>query len=326
MASARRAMNTIPSTFNAHQINRTVLGGTEKPAKVTMPVSCLVLSRSGSQYRTRVFENLLKCGFESIVSVEQKSESCNTDQVARLFPQVTFVVALERVTVGDMVNIGMSEIKAPYVLVVPDDLCMEELSFTPALAKKIMQNAQYCVVPRLISSDMQNVPVQFVPSSRKSVFDVSSESVLTDGSPTLYPYDGTGFFDREKFVRLGGYDYTVTSAYWQNLDLSLRAWLWGEQITVCSSFVLHYSNDIPGEDQTVDLSYLRFDLKNLLPVFENDHAAIKGSSFMAFKRRSSCGIVETIKQFNDAKQWTAQNKYRFKTDAPTLVENWGKIK
>src|SRR5574344_2942226 len=79
--NVRLVMNTIPSIFNARQINRTVLGGTERPDKVTMPVSCIVLSRCGNQYRSRVFENLAECGFERIISVEQQSASCNTDQL-----------------------------------------------------------------------------------------------------------------------------------------------------------------------------------------------------------------------------------------------------
>src|SRR5574344_2539315 len=79
--NARLVMNTIPSIFNARQINRTVLGGTEHPDKVTMPVSCVVLSRCGNQYRSRVFENLVESGFEKIISREKQSASCNTDQL-----------------------------------------------------------------------------------------------------------------------------------------------------------------------------------------------------------------------------------------------------
>lgn len=326
MAGVGLVMNIIPSTFNARQINRTILGGTEKPSMVTMPVTCIVLLRSGCQYRTRVFENILKCGFEEVISVEQKNSTCNTDQIVRMFPQVHFIVALEEMTAGDMVNIAMGEAHNQYVLVLPDDLCMDDLSFSPQLANKLMALGQYCVVPRLVSSSLQNIPVKFSPSSHKSVFEVAADQLLTDGGWTLYPYDGTGFFNRDKYMMLGGADYTITSPYWQNLDLSLRAWLWGERITVSSTFVLTYSDDIPGEDQTVNLSYLRFYLKNLLPVFQNDHAYIPYGSLLTFKLRSSCGIMETIRQFNDAKRWTEQNKYRFKTDAPRLVENWEKAK
>ena len=320
------AMNTIPSTFNARQINRTVLGGTEKLDKVTMPVTCIVFSRSGNQYRSRILSNLLECGFEHIICVEEQIGVCNTDQISRQFPQVQFIIALEKVTPGDLLNMGMSETTSPYVLVLQDDLCMEEIPFNSSIAKKLASLRSYCIVPRLITSIQQPLPANFIPSSSKSVFNVNSTMSIANGSATLYPYDMVGFYDREKYIRLGGADYTIETPYWQNLDLSFRAWLWGEKISIASSFQFYYSGDVPSEDQTANLSYLRFYLKNLLPVFKTDHAEIPKSSFFAFKSRSSCGFSETLKQFNDARKWTNENKYRFKLDAASLIENWGKIK
>lgn len=316
-------MNTIPSIFNARQINRTVLGGTERPDKVTMPVSCIVLSRCGNQYRSRVFENLAECGFERIISVEPQSSSCNTDQLSRQFPQVKFIIALEQVTPGDMVNIGMAEAETQYVLVLYDDFCIEQLSFTAALAHKLALLDQYCVVPRLVSSTLHNLPVTFIPDSNHSVFAINASLTVAEGMKTLYPFDFTGFFDRNRYMRLGGADYTITSSYWQNIDLSFRAWLWGEKITISTAFQLSYGSEVPGEDSTTDLSYLRFYLKNLLPVFNTDHAQIPNASFFPFRRRSSCGLSESIRQFKDAQRWTNDNKYRFKTDAVSLLEHWG---
>lgn len=317
-------MNIIPSIFNARQINRTVLGGTEPPEKVTMPVTCIVLMRGGCQYRSRVLENVLSCGFERIISIEQQSKSCNTDQLSRQFPEVKFIIALEAVTPGDMLNIGMAEARSKYVLVLYDDFCTEEISFPASLAKRLAYLDQYCVVPRVVSSSLQNIPVTFIPGSRHSVFEVSSSLTTSEGTHTLYPFDFVGFYDKDRFIRLGGADYTITSPYWQNLDLSFRAWLWGERITVYPSFQISYSSESLGEDRTADLSYLRFYLKNLLPVYKTDHAQIPFSSFFTFNSRSSCGLSAAIRQFKDAQRWTDENKYRFKTDATRLVENWGK--
>lgn len=324
MTDVRPVMNTIPSIFNARQINRTVLGGTEAPAKVTMGVSCVVIIRNGIQYRSRVYENVLRCGFAEVISVEQRCASGTADQISRQFPEIKCISALEPVTVGDMVNMGMAEATSPYVLVLQDDLCFDEISFSPALAKRLMSMDQYCIVPHLLSSTLQNIPVQFVPGAHKSVLEVTAQVNAPDGTPTLFPFDWVGFYSREKYIMLGGADYTVVSSYWQNMDLSFRAWLWGERITLAASFQLSYGSDVPGVDQTVDLSYLRFYLKNLLPVYRSDHALIPSSSFLAFKSRSQCGISESIRQFKDAQRWTQENKYRFRTDASTLIENWGK--
>jgi hypothetical protein len=271
-----------------------------------------------------VYENLLNCGFERVISVEPQSRSCNTDQLSRQFPQVKCIIALEPVTQGDMMNIGMAEAESSHVLMLYDDLCTENVPFTAAMAKRFISLDQYCVAPKLVSSSIQNIPIVSNPSSHHSVFEVSSSMMIQDGIPTLYPFDAAGFYDRNRYIRLGGADYTVTSSYWQNLDLSFRSWLWGEKTTIASSFVLTYGGDIPSEERTPDLSYLRFYLKNLLPVYNTDHAKIPSASFFPFGRRSSCGLSESLWQFRDAQRWTDENKYRFKMDAASLIDSWGK--
>ncbi|MBQ1794844.1 MAG: hypothetical protein II110_04095, partial [Treponema sp.] len=63
-------MNTIPSIFNQRQINHTVMGGAEKSSPAKMPVDCIVLNRTEKASRSRVFDNLIYRGFNSIISVE----------------------------------------------------------------------------------------------------------------------------------------------------------------------------------------------------------------------------------------------------------------
>lgn len=324
MKNARHAMNSIPLTFNEKQINRTVLGGKENTSKTAIPVTCLILMRGGNQYRTRVFENMEKLNFAEVISVEKRGGGNISEQLSRQFPFVKFVSTEEDVTDGDMLNIGMAESSCRYVLVLHDDLCTENFNFTGMMAKKLASLEQFCVVPRLNSNGIQSIPINFIPGVSHSVLEITSTINCADGMPTLYPFDQVGFYDREKFIRLGGADYTITSAYWQNLDLAFRAWLWGEKITISSAFQFTYNSDVPGEVQTPDASYLRFYLKNLLPVFEIDHAYIPKTSFFTFRLRSSFSTAETIKQFKNARQWTQENKYRFKYDASLLIENWGK--
>ncbi len=318
-------MSTIPLTFNQRQIAHTALGGREKNTKVLMPVSCLVLNRTSNQYRSRVFKNLLACGFESIVSVEFRHTSRNTEQLAAQFPTVKFICVQESVTVGDLINVGMAEIESPYVLLVQEDMCIDNFKFNATLANKLMEFGQFCVCPRLMTDDMQGLPVRFMPSMKDFQFDVDSSLGLVDKAATMYPVDLNGFYDYKKFVQLGGFDYTITSPYWQKTDLFFRAWLWGEKVNLSAAFSLSYSGEVPIENRTTDISYLMFYLKNILPAFKNDHGEISLSSFWRFHSRSSCGINEAARLFFRARKWVKVNRYRFKMDAVSLMENWGTV-
>ncbi|MBP5697725.1 MAG: hypothetical protein J6X11_13935 [Treponema sp.] len=317
-------MNTIPSIFNQRQINHTVMGGAEQSSDAKMPVDCIVLNRTDKISKSRIFDNLIYHGFNSIISVEAGSNRFATENVASLYPKVMFVVALEEITSGDMLNLGMSLATAPYVLVLQDDMCMEDISFNPQLAKKLIALNDFCVCPRLTTSSFQSIPVRFSPTVEKSVFNVASSLSIQEGAVTLYPADLAGFYDRNKYIQLGGADYTITSPYWQKMDLFFRAWLWGERVSLQPSFNFSYAGDIPEENQTVDSSYLRFYIKNLLPVFKNDHAEIPLTSFIAFRANRSCSFRDALELFGLARKWTEKNKYRFKKDAATLIQDWGK--
>ena len=318
-------MNTIPLIFNQRQINRTVLGGKERMPVVSLNIAVLLLNTEGSHYRIQTLENLAKCGFSAIVSFERTSENYNLEDISHRFPFVKFIVPLEPVTDGDLINIGMSEVDADYVLVMRDTVSFAPDALTARLAEKLLSERNYCVVPRLICPSAPNFPIVFTPSVNESMLDVETESTISDGRPTLYPFDYIGLYNRQTFMQLGGYDYTIASSYWQNLDLSFRAWLWGEKITISTVFNLSYQDEPPSEDTTANLSSSRFYLKNLLPEFVEDHGVITRSSFWVYLRRSGCGFFETLRQFNDARFWVEKNKYRFRCDAAYIVENWGRL-
>ena len=319
-------MNTIPLIFNQREINRTVLGGKENPPFVALNVAVILLNRRGSQLRVPMIDSLAKCGFSSIVSIENNPDSYNIEDLSHKFPFVKFIIPLEKVTDGELINIGISEVKAPYALVLRDNISFSSQILTPQLSENLIKDETFCVVPRLISESNPSFPVIFSPTVVNSVFKTESSAIVKDGEPTLYPFDYIGLYNRQKFVLSGGYDYTITSSHWQNLDLSFRAWLWGEKFLLSTAFSLIYEGEPPVSDISADQSYTRFYLKNLLPRFYDDHAAIPRSSLFVYLSRSGAGFIESLNQFADARYWVDKNKYRFRFDAKYLTENWGKIK
>ena len=138
-------MNTIPSIFNERQINYSVIGGSEKPSKILMPVTCVVLSRGGRAYRSRVLENVSKCGFERVLIIEDSNKSLAGDNDTLLYPSIKFIVPLERASTGELINTAIELAESQWVLVLQDDMCASPLSFPPPLAKKMIENNRFCI-------------------------------------------------------------------------------------------------------------------------------------------------------------------------------------
>ena len=317
------AMNPIPLIFNEHLISMTVLGGKESVPNIKMNVSAIIINKGWSSYRSKMIENLMRCGFAEIISIEADSENYSIEDFSRKFPFVKVIIPQEDVTDGDLINIGVGEASSEYVLVLRDSLDFSGEILTPTLASKLTENSVFCVTPRLLGKNNFSFPVLFSPSIKKAALNVISTSVVSDGSANLFPFDYVALYNRKKFMDLGGFDYTIRSEYWQNLDFAFRSWLWGEQIVFSTAFSLSYSTEVPVLETGANQYSNRFYLKNLVPRFFADHGAIPRSSFFAFWGSSSCGFFEARSRFNEAREWVVENKYRFKRDALDLVENWG---
>lgn len=320
--NAVNVMNSIPITFNEDQVNATVLGGMARDTENCLDVSIILLNSQGSHLKMQVFEELTKCNFKSIVSVEPDSQNFSLEELSRKYPSVKFIMPLEKVNAGQMVNMAVKEIDSEYFFVIKDSVYIPQGFITPKLIENLMSYKKFCVVPRLVNSDKDGIAQVKVPSAQKSRLVVESRTHVTDGMKTLYPFDCIGLFDRQKFLQLGGYDYTIKSEYWQNLDLGLRSWLWGEETVLTTNLQLSYVDSVPLEDKTPSLDSLRFYLKNQLPKFQSDHGYASRLFFWRFFIHSSCGLVEAVRQFNDALHWIFTNRYRFTKDLKMLVEEW----
>lgn len=315
-------MNTIPLIFNERQVNTTVAGGRDARKEGAMDLSVILINSRGSSFRAQTLETLSKGSFASIVSMEAGGENFNVDEISRRFPDVKFIVPLEKVTDGDLINIAMGEIDTSFALVLRDNLSVPQNFLQPRQFERLAEKKRYCVVPRLLDGEGRALDAQFCPAASRGHFVVDSQAAERDGAATLYPFDSIGVYDRMKFIQLGGFDYTITSPYYQNLDLALRSWLWGEETVVSTSLTLSYSGEIPVEDTTADFTYLHFYLKNILPRCAGDGGTIAPMSFFPFLAQSSCGIFETREMFRDARRWVGVNKTRFQTDVKRLIENW----
>lgn len=321
-------MSTIPLTFNENLSSCTLLGGKEKITNVKYPISVLLLGRKSGSFKEQSLEILVNSGFENIITIETGKDNFKLEGYAKKFPQVKFIVPLEKLSVGEMINLGMFECSSEYLLVLWDDIILKNQVFNDLLFNKILATQCTCFCPVFTNSLMQNIPVQMQPKIEKGSFEIIPSQVIYDNTPTLFPFDFMGVYNKKKFINLGGFDTTIKSSYWQNLDFSIRNWLWGEKIISSPIFRFSYDFSEPILDSTVDSSYFRFYLKNIAPVFKVDYGYIPISYFFQFHRKSALSFSDALKEFKIARKWVAKNAFRFKMDIKQLTLEWenGNIK
>jgi hypothetical protein len=148
---------------------------------------------------------------------------------------------------------------------------------------------------------------------------------LVEGQYSLYPFDGIGIYDRERFIQSGGFDITIKNPTWQLMDFGFRAHLWGEEIALNLHFKLLSDGELPAEDYTIDESYNRFALKNLAPKYKGDYAHIPLYRFPSFLLRSQVDFFSTWKEFCEGRNWVKKNKFRWRYDDRAVTKKWDTI-
>ncbi|MDR2071154.1 MAG: hypothetical protein LBP81_07055 [Treponema sp.] len=325
-------MNTIPSIFSLPASSYTVVGGSCRAASTGL--SAILLNRGGRYPRRTLFQELEKTGFDYILSMEAPGERYDVEELSIRFPFVKFIFLKEAINVGEQVNLAVSELTSPLFFVLWNDLRIlngeaarmaERIFYThEELSKKgssaagrrlctipVIQNAQFQILPTLTAPDLDRQTV-------KNLFLTPGR----EGTPSLYPFDGVGVYDRDRFVKLGGFDCGISSTYWQLMDFGFRAHLWGESIQSTRLIRLSYNGEVSLQDSTVDEDYRRFYLKNISPVFNGDAASIPLRRFPKYFFHSGADPFHAWEDFSESRKWVAKNKFRFCRDARSLTDLW----
>ena len=335
MEFVKTAMNITHSTFNDNLPSYTAVGGSGRGASTGL--SAVILGRSGRQSRFDFFEELSKSGFDYVLSMERADSRYDFETLTSAFPFVRFILLKDAVTPGEEINLAASELSSPLFFVMRNDTKILRGSNAERTAERLLSGGQspaslsgalntaskrLCTVPIIQDGHAEIMPTLIAPALLpSSIIRTIPHFCEREGQNTLYPFDGIGIYDRERFIRLGGFDSTIKSFYWQLMDFGFRSSLWGEEIAFTRLIKLAYDEDLPVEDSTITESCMRFILKNLAPVFRRDYGYIPFRRFPSWlgKRKK---ISSAWKEFREIRQWVKINRYRFKSDARTIAERF----
>jgi hypothetical protein len=328
-------MNTIPTTFNENLHTYTAVGGDERRASTGL--SAVVLNRGGRFSRYSFFEELEKLGFDNVLSIENSSAHYDLESLSSSFPFVRFILPQERLNRGEEINLAASELSCPLFFVLWNDLRFLRSGGSERMAERLFAGAEeekniykrLCTTPLIQDGRSETMPTLKIPAllpEKKTGKVIRTIPFIPrkEGQLTLYPFDGIGIYDRERFIRLSGFDPYIKNFYWQLMDFGFRSGLWGEEIAATQLIKLSYEGLVPEEDSTVDEGSLRFFLKNLAPVFKGDYAHIPLRRFPGYLKRRG-DLFAAWDEFFSARAWVRTNRFRFSSDAGIMTELFASI-
>ncbi len=318
------AMNTIPTTFNEHAVSYALAGGEAFESKKG-GIDAIVISRGGWYNFSSIVESLKTLGISSIISVEAPNKSLDIEKMIVEYPSVKFLLPSEQITVGEGINIAISELKGEFVLTLRNEQSIVDPRLMLKSIKEVQSSKRICTVPVLITKNNSVLNTQMVPILKDGHFFTESASLIQNGGQSIYSFDFSGIYNRSKFIDVGGFDYTITNPYWQNLDFGFRSFLWGEELKLNTKFKLKYLSTLPIEDTSHDDSYTRFYLKNLKPSLKGGKAYMSFDVFFSYVKGMGVNPFMAYKYFKIGRAWVRSNETRFKISPYELIANWSTI-
>lgn len=344
-------VNAMVSAFSGSSPAYTVVGSGRRQAATGL--CAVLLNRGGGYARASCFKELENAGFDYVLSLEKAGERYDIEELGAQFPFVRFVLFKEMPGVGERINIAAAEADTPLFFVLWNDFHPVLGLNAERVAEKLLGGGdggttpaangngaagggagrRVCTVPIFQSPQFETFPCAAAPFVNGKKFETILFAPQKEGEPSLYPFDGAGVYDRERFLGIGGFDAGFADAYWQLMDFGLRSWLWGCEIRCSQHLRFRLNGAVNATGIAAGKSYLRFFLKNLAPDIRphtaeaggvtgeaNAHLPLK--RFLPYLSASGGKPLSAMRDFAEARAWVRMNSARFVRSVDEAARLW----
>jgi GT2 family glycosyltransferase len=183
------------------------------------------------------FEFLQKCIPSIVKAVNVYGNNCeivvidngsSDDSIGYLkfnFPKVNIISLKENLGFAKAMNIGIKEANSDIVIALNNDVIVQEDFILPLVSHFYKDGNIFAVAAKMLLWDRKTL--NFGRAIGKFKFGVFRRTFQEPTIPTntLYACGGAFAVDKDKFLKLGGFDEDMI--YWEDIDLCYRAWKQG---------------------------------------------------------------------------------------------------
>lgn len=317
-------MSGTPTIFETDK-NYTVLGrGPEGGASLSL----VQLVRHRKYQRTEDIRKIASGDFADVIVILPRDTILPYEDLVAEYSNLRLLFFdpdyYRQSSIGVLINAGIAEADGEFVAVLWNGV---NINLKPDLLKGLGQDI-LCYLPYVQDNKGRIIPSFFVPTPTeggKREHFVEPHPILpgAEEEQSLFPYDYSGIYVKERFKRCGGFDNTMLNPYWQKLEFGYRAWLWGERMVHLPGFKIDYSEEMIVEESTPDEDYLKFYLRILAVMYTGDSAKLPMRRFLPYFRAGNKGLLSAWLQFMREKRWVKGHAFNYRLDAPQMVELWG---
>lgn len=191
-----------------------------------------------------------------IIVVDDGSNDGSVEYIREKFPKVKVIPLKKNHGFSFSCNIGAKESNDDVILFLNNDVEVKD-NFIEPLIETINQKGVFAVTPRIIMNKKGKMINQglvsaefkrgFIRGGFANLKKIGIQDDLKGTTSTLYACAAAVVYDKNKFLELGGFDEIYTPFFFEDVDISYRAWKRGWKVLhEPKSVVIHQG------DQTVN--------------------------------------------------------------------------
>lgn len=138
-------------------------------------------------------------------------------------------------------NIGVKAAKNTPVMLLNSDVILKDNSYLLAVTELNQDRSLFAVGFCQKEKDDRLVGRNKIYWKRGLLFHAAADSSVS--ARTAWAEGGACMIDRDKFLRLGGFDPIYSPFYWEDIDLSYRAWKSGYKTIFNPSIVVEHHHE-----------------------------------------------------------------------------------
>ena len=207
-----------------------------------MNISIVIPQYKGKE---KLYANLKKnmpffAGCEVIV-VNDYPDVPLTKEMHALFPTVKVIENPHNLGFAGAVAAGIKQTSAPYVFLLNNDVILGDNTFTHVLKEFDKDTNLFAVSFKQVEKDGGHV-------GRNTIFWHKGFFQHRKGDPGTHGINGWAeggsmVFDKKKYESIHGFDTLFSPFYWEDIDLSYRAWKAGYTIRFDTSVVVEHHHE-----------------------------------------------------------------------------------
>ena len=189
-----------------------------------------------------------------VVIVDDGSTDGTSEWLRREFPQVAILTLPTNQGFARAVNAGVWSVNTPIVVLLNNDAVPESGWLDPLRAS--LTDKDVFAVGCLEKGEREGKRIESGRGIGAFEKGLLQHARGESARYTLWATGGSAAFNREKWVSLGGMDDLYAPFYWEDIDISYRAWKRGWKVLFESQSVVRHTHE-----QTIGLHYPRWKIK-----------------------------------------------------------------